>query len=79
MLGSSPWCRGCGHRAQVPARAHLGVELGDDPSRYLTARRGRLGDLLELVVLDVEVGELVMYAMALRGSTQRALVGGTDR
>lgn len=55
------------------------VELGDDPPRYLTAGPDRAGNLLELVVLDVEAGELVIHAMALRRSTQQELFGGKDR
>lgn len=55
------------------------VELGDDPPRYLTAGPDRAGNLVELVILDVMVGELVIHAMALRRSTQRELFGGTER
>ncbi len=52
------------------------TELGDDPPRYLVAGADRAGNLLELVVLDVEDGVLVIHAMKLRRSTQTELFGG---
>jgi len=52
------------------------TELGDDPPRYLVTGADRAGNLLELVVLDVEDGVLVIHAMKLRRSTQAELFGG---
>lgn len=52
------------------------MEVGDDPPRYLVVRPARSGNLLELVVIDVGDTELVIHAMALRGSTERELFGG---
>jgi hypothetical protein len=49
--------------------------LGDDPSRYLLADPDRAGNLLEIVVLDVDDGDLVIHAMPLRRSTRQALFG----
>jgi len=52
------------------------AELGDDPPRYLVAGPDRAGNLLELVVLDVEDDVLLIHAMRLRRSTQSELFGG---
>ena len=52
------------------------AELGDDPPRYLAAGPDRAGNLLEIVVLDVEEDVLVIHAMKLRRSTQAELFGG---
>ena len=52
------------------------AELGDDPPRYLAAGPDRAGNLLEIVVLDVEDDVLVIHAMRLRRSTQAELFGG---
>ncbi len=52
------------------------IELGDDPPRYLVAGPDRAGNLLELVVMTLEADVLVIHAMALRRSTQRALFEG---
>jgi len=51
------------------------VKLDDDPVRYLLGGPNRAGNLLELVVLDVEDGELVIHAMVLRASTRVELFG----
>lgn len=51
------------------------AEIGDDPPRYLVAGPDRVGNLLELVVLDVEHDVLVIHAMRLRRSTQAELFG----
>jgi hypothetical protein len=51
------------------------VELDDDPPRYLIAGPDRAGNLLELVVLDVDDGELVIRAMVLGASTRDELFG----
>jgi len=45
------------------------AELGDDPPRYLVAGPDRAGNLLELVVLDVEDDVLLIHAMRLRRGT----------
>lgn len=52
------------------------AELGDDPPRVLLAGPDRAGNLLEVVVLEVGGAELVIYAMPLRRSTERELLGG---
>lgn len=52
------------------------VEIGDDPSRYLTAGPDRIGNLLELVVLDTGKTEMVIHAMKLRSSSAQELFGG---
>jgi hypothetical protein len=51
------------------------AELGDDPPRYLIAGADRAGNLLELVVVDVEGEVFVIHATRLRRSTQRELFG----
>jgi hypothetical protein len=56
-------------------RVLVWVRLDEDPSRYLLAGPDRAGNLLELVVLDLEDGPLVIHAMALRPSTRRELFG----
>jgi hypothetical protein len=52
------------------------VQLGDDPPRYLVVGPDRSGNLLELVVIETDVSDLAIHAMALRRSTQRELFGG---
>ncbi len=52
------------------------VELGDDPPRYLVAGPDRAGNLLELVVMELEEEVLVIHAMRLRRSTEQELFGG---
>jgi hypothetical protein len=52
------------------------AELGDDPPRFLVAGADRAGNLLELVVMEVESDVLVIHAMRLRRSTQAELFGG---
>ncbi len=52
------------------------VELGDDPPRYLVVGPARAGNLLELVVMEADGGELMIHAMALRRSTEHELFGG---
>jgi hypothetical protein len=59
-------------------RAAMWVELGDDPPRFLVVGPARSGNLLELVVIETDVSELVIHAMALRRSTQRELFGGEE-
>ena len=51
------------------------VELGDDPRRLLVGGPDRAGNLVELVVLDRIEGPLVIHAMPLRRSTEKALFG----
>ena len=51
------------------------VELDDDPPRFLVAGPDRAGNLLELVVLEVDDGEMVIHAMVLRPSTREELFG----
>ncbi|HVC68090.1 MAG TPA: hypothetical protein VND44_10875 [Acidimicrobiales bacterium] len=51
------------------------VKLDDDPPRYLLGGPSRAGNLLELVVLDLEDGELAIHAMVLRASTGVELFG----
>lgn len=51
------------------------AELGDDPPRYLVVGPDVAGNLLELVVLETDGGELVIHAMALRRSTGQELFG----
>jgi len=60
------------------AHALAWAELGDDPPRYLLAGPDRAGNLLELVVLDVEGAVRVIHAMRLRRSTQAELFGGNS-
>ncbi len=52
--------------------------LGDDPPRYLMAGADRAGNLLELVVMELEDDVLVIHAMRLRRSTELELFGGKD-
>ena len=54
------------------------VEIGEDPQRYLVAGADRAGNLLELVLMEIEKDVLVIHAMALRRSTQREMFGGED-
>ncbi len=54
------------------------VEIGEDPQRYLIAGADRAGNLLELVVIELEIDLLVIHAMTLRPSTQREIFGGED-
>lgn len=54
------------------------VEVGEDPQRYLIAGADRAGNLLELVVIELEIDLLVIHAMTLRPSTQREIFGGED-
>ncbi len=54
------------------------VELDDDPPRYLLGGPSRAGNFLELVVLDLEDGELVIHAMVLRASTRDELFGNEN-
>lgn len=46
--------------------------------RYLVAGAERAGNLLELVVMEIEKDVLVIHAMTLRRSTQREIFGGDD-
>lgn len=55
------------------------VQLDDDPLRYLLAGPDRAGNLLELVVLDIDGTELVIHAMPMRASTQQELFGEEER
>ncbi|MGH3495328.1 MAG: hypothetical protein ACRDQ1_19135 [Sciscionella sp.] len=55
------------------------AELGDDPPRYLVAGPDRSGNLIELVVIEVQATPLVIHAMALRRSTERELFEGGSR
>ncbi len=54
------------------------VEVGEDPLRYLVAGADRAGNLLELVVIEIDKDVLVIHAMTLRRSTQREIFGGED-
>jgi hypothetical protein len=54
------------------------AEIADAPPRYLVVGPDRSGNLLELVVLGTDGGELVIHAMALRRSTHLELFGGDD-
>ncbi len=54
------------------------VEIGEDPQRYLIAGADRAGNLLELVVIELEIDLLVIHAMTLQPSTQREIFGGED-
>jgi len=49
------------------------VKLDDDPPRYLLGGPSRAVNLLELVILDLEDGELAIHAMVLRASTRLEL------
>lgn len=51
------------------------IELDDDPPRYLLAGPSQTGNLLELVVINTDVGEFTIHAMVLRPSTEEALFG----
>ena len=54
------------------------VEIGEVPQRYLIAGADRAGNLLELVVIELEIDLLVIHAMTLQPSTQREIFGGED-
>ena len=55
------------------------VQLDDDPLRYLLAGPDRAGNLLELVILDIDGTELVIHAMPMRLSTEQELFGEEER
>jgi len=55
------------------------VQLDDDPLRYLLAGPDRAGNLLELVILDIDGTELVIHAMPMRSSTEQELFGEEER
>lgn len=71
-------------RHQIPAgdihhayeHAVAWVELGEDPPRYLMAGADRAGNLLELVVIELNEEVLAIHAMKLRRSTEQELFGG---
>jgi len=48
-------------------------DIGEDPDRWLVIGPDRAGNLLELVVLVDERGEIVIHAMALRPKYRRLL------
>ena len=54
------------------------IEIGEDPQRYLVTGADRAGNLLELVVMEIEKDVLVIHAMMLRHSTQREIFVGED-
>jgi len=54
------------------------AELGDDPPRYPMASADRAGNLLKLVVMELEDDVLVIHAMRLRRSTELELFAGKD-
>lgn len=51
------------------------AELDDDSPRYLLAGPDRAGNLLELVVMELDDDVLVIPAMRLRRSTEAELFG----
>lgn len=57
------------------AVAHsLAIEdIGEDPDRWLVVGPDRAGNLLELVVLVDQRGEIVIHAMALRPKYRKLL------
>ena len=48
-------------------------DIGEDPDRWLVIGPDRAGNLLELVVLVDQRGEIVIHAMALRPKYRRLL------
>ncbi len=72
----SAWRHGVGQDGISHAFEHAlaWIELGDDPPRYLVAGPDRAGNLLELVVIEIQQ-VLVIHAMALRSSARRELFG----
>jgi hypothetical protein len=57
------------------AHALAWVELDDDPPRYLVVGPATTANLLELVVLAMNFGDLVIHAMQLRRTTEREVFG----
>lgn len=57
-----------------------GTKLGKVPCglRHLMTGADRAGNLLELLVIEIEKDVLVIHAMTLRRSTQREIFGGEE-
>ena len=58
----------------TPSYTRLAIEdIGEDPDRWLVVGPDRAGNLLELVVLVDQRGEIVIHAMALRPKYRKLL------